>query len=105
MGEGDFPESDIRSRVHSGTVNFATVLTVPTALALHQEIGAAARQARLRHSRDYWVSRVRGFKDSEILTPDEAGSYARSRPSVSPARPARPTTRPSLRSFGTATAS
>ncbi|UPK27566.1 aminotransferase class V-fold PLP-dependent enzyme [Bradyrhizobium sp. 195] len=75
MGDEDFAESDIRSRVHTGTVNFATVLTVPTAVALHQQIGAAAKQARLRHLRDYWVSRVRGFKDIEILTPDEAGSY------------------------------
>lgn len=75
MGDEDFPESDIRSRVHTGTVNFATVLTVPTAVALHQEIGAAAKQARLRYLRDYWVSRVRGFKGIEILTPDEAGSY------------------------------
>lgn len=75
MGDEDFAESDIRSRVHTGTVNFATVLTVPTAVALHQQIGAAAKQARLRHLRDYWVSRVRRFKDIEILTPDEAGSY------------------------------
>lgn len=28
----DFPEADIRSRVHTGTVNFATVLTIPAAL-------------------------------------------------------------------------
>ena len=75
LGDEDFAESDIRSRVHTGTVNFATVLTVPTALSLHQQIGAAAKQARLRHLRDYWVSRARGFKDIEILTPDEAGSY------------------------------
>jgi isopenicillin-N epimerase len=75
MGDEDFAETDIRSRVHTGTVNFATVLTVPAALALHQEIGAAAKQARLRHLRDYWVSRVRPFKDIEILTPDEVGMY------------------------------
>ncbi|RZM99326.1 aminotransferase [Bradyrhizobium genosp. SA-3] len=75
MGDEDFPETDIRSRVHTGTVNFATVLTVPTAVALHQQIGAAAKQARLRHLRDYWVSRARGFKGVEILTPDEVGSY------------------------------
>lgn len=61
--------------MHTGTVNFATVLTVPAAVALHQQIGAAAKQARLRYLRDYWVSRVRGFKDIEILTPDEVGSY------------------------------
>jgi len=75
MGDEDFPETDIRSRVHTGTVNFATMLTVPTAIALHQEIGAAAKQARLRHLRDYWVSRVRAFKDLQILTPDEPGLY------------------------------
>ncbi|MCP3472711.1 aminotransferase class V-fold PLP-dependent enzyme [Bradyrhizobium sp. CCGUVB1N3] len=75
MGDEDYPEADIRSRVHTGTINFATVLTVPTAIALHQEIGAPAKQARLRHLRDSWVSRVRAFRDIEILTPDEAGSY------------------------------
>ena len=75
MGDEDFPETDVRSRVHTGTVNFATVLTVPTAIALHQEIGASAKQARLRYLRDYWVSRARAFRDIEILTPDEAGSY------------------------------
>ncbi|MGY3453037.1 aminotransferase class V-fold PLP-dependent enzyme [Bradyrhizobium sp. USDA 4353] len=75
MGDEDFPESDIRSRVHTGTMNFATVLTVPTAIAVHQEIGAAAKQARLRHLRDAWVSRARAFKGLEILTPDEPGLY------------------------------
>jgi selenocysteine lyase/cysteine desulfurase len=75
LGDEDFAETDIRSRVHTGTVNFATVLTVPTAVALHQQIGAPAKQARLRYLRDYWVSRARGFKDIEILTPDEVGSY------------------------------
>ncbi|WP_271567338.1 hypothetical protein [Bradyrhizobium sp. CCBAU 11386] len=29
MGDEDFPDTDIRSRVHTGTVSFATVLTVP----------------------------------------------------------------------------
>ncbi|MCC8944242.1 aminotransferase class V-fold PLP-dependent enzyme [Bradyrhizobium sp. Arg62] len=75
MGDEDFPETDIRSRVHTGTVNFATVLTVPAALALHEEIGAAAKQARLRYLRDHWVSRARAFKDIDILTPDEACLY------------------------------
>jgi selenocysteine lyase/cysteine desulfurase len=75
MGDEDFPDTDIRSRVHTGTVNFATVLTVPAAVSLHQQIGAATKQARLRHLRNYWVSRVRGFRDLEILTPDEAGLY------------------------------
>ena len=75
MGDEDWPEADVRSRVHTGTVNFAAMLAVPQAIALHQEIGAPRKQARLRHLRDYWVSRVKGFKDLQILTPDETGSY------------------------------
>src|SRR5262249_9793958 len=75
MGDEDYPETDIRSRVHTGTVNFATVLTVPTAVALHREIGAAAKQARPRHLRGYWGSRVRPFQDIEIPTPHQGRPY------------------------------
>ncbi|HSV54984.1 MAG TPA: aminotransferase class V-fold PLP-dependent enzyme [Burkholderiaceae bacterium] len=76
LGDEDFPTTDIRSRVHTGTANFAAFLTLPAALKLHQEIGPRAKALRLRHLRDYWVSRVRGFKGMEILTPDEPGMAA-----------------------------
>jgi selenocysteine lyase/cysteine desulfurase len=46
---------------------------VPAAIALHQEIGPQAKQNRLRHLRDTWVSRARAIKGVEILTPDEPG--------------------------------
>jgi selenocysteine lyase/cysteine desulfurase len=55
-GEG---EDDIASRVHTGTTNTANVMTVAAALDFHQHIGIAAKAARLRYLRDYWVSRVR----------------------------------------------
>lgn len=73
MGDEDYAESDIRSRVHTGTYNFATMLTVPKAIALHEEIGSGHKQARLRHLRDYWVARARDLKGIDILTPDEPG--------------------------------
>ena len=76
MGDEDWAPTDIRSRVHTGTYNFASVLALPGALALHQQIGPRAKAMRLRHLRDYWVSRVRGFKGLEILTPDEPGMAA-----------------------------
>jgi len=76
MGDEDWAPTDIRSRVHTGTYNFASVLVLPGALALHQQIGPRAKALRLRHLRDYWVSRVRGFKGLEILTPDEPGMAA-----------------------------
>ena len=76
MGDEDWAPTDIRSRVHTGTYNFASVLALPGALALHQQIGPRAKAMRLRHLRDYWVSGVRGFKGLEILTPDEPGMAA-----------------------------
>lgn len=59
-GDEDFPPTDIRSRVHTGTSNFAASLALPTALQLHQAIGPKAKELRLRHLRDHWVSRTRG---------------------------------------------
>jgi selenocysteine lyase/cysteine desulfurase len=76
MGDEDYPSTDIRSRVHTGTVNFASILTLPTALKLHNEIGAKAKELRVKHLRNYWVSRARELKGLQILTPDEAGMYA-----------------------------
>ena len=66
---------DIRSRVHTGTVDYAAQLAVPAALDFHEAIGAAAKQARLRALRDRWVKPVRALSGIEILTPDDPGSY------------------------------
>ncbi|WP_343728869.1 aminotransferase class V-fold PLP-dependent enzyme [Duganella sp.] len=74
-GDEDYAASDIRSRVHSGTVNSAALMTIPAALKLHEEIGVANRGRRLRELRDYWVHRVRDLPNIQILTPDDAGSY------------------------------
>lgn len=65
MGEkmGD----DIRSRVHTGTVNFAAYLSLPAALDLHARIGVANKQARLRLLRNRWVEAARGIDGIEVL--------------------------------------
>lgn len=75
-GDMDYPATDIRSRVHTGTINFAAALTLPTALALHSEIGAPAKAARLKVLRDRWVAKARALPGVEILTPDEPGMSA-----------------------------
>jgi len=75
LGDRDYPATDIRSRVHSGTLNAASIMTIPKALQMHAQIGAAAKGARLRHLRDYWVRQVRGLDKVEILTPDTPGMY------------------------------
>lgn len=71
MADEDFKADDVRSRIHTGTPNFAAQLAVPAALALHQEIGPEAKEARYRHLRNHWVARARELKGVEIQTPDD----------------------------------
>ncbi len=72
----DGPADRIDSRIHTGTANFATFLTVPTAVDFHESVGAPHKAARLRYLRDRWVKAVRGTRGIDILTPDETGSTA-----------------------------
>ncbi len=76
MADEDFKADDIRSRLHTGTTNFAAQLTVPTALALHREVGPEAKEARYRHLRNYWVAKARELKGVEIQTPDDPSMVA-----------------------------
>lgn len=61
----------IQARVHTGTVDFAAQLTVPTALDFQERIGGSAREARLRWLRDRWVAKTRDIDGLDILTPDD----------------------------------
>lgn len=75
MDEGA-PATSVLSRVHSGTANFASFLTVPAALDFHDAVGPAFKAARVRYLRDRWVSAVRETPGIEVLTPDEPGLAA-----------------------------
>jgi selenocysteine lyase/cysteine desulfurase len=70
-----YPADDIRSRVHSGTLDVATFLTVPTALDCHQALSTPVMEARLRYLRDRWVSQVKDVGNVEILTPDDPSMH------------------------------
>jgi selenocysteine lyase/cysteine desulfurase len=71
MGETD--DGRVGSRVHTGTVNFAAYLALPEAIALHQRIGAANKQARLRYLRERWTVAARQMAHIEVLSsPDPA---------------------------------
>ncbi|WP_149194589.1 aminotransferase class V-fold PLP-dependent enzyme [Luteimonas suaedae] len=70
MGEPD-PHGAIHARIHTGTANFAAYMALPTALELHQRIGPAHKEARVRYLRDRWVDQVRDLPGLEILTPDD----------------------------------
>lgn len=67
--------TDVRSRVHIGTPDYAAQLTVPAALSFQAAIGGARREARLRALRDRWVGQVIGLPHVQILTPEELGMY------------------------------
>lgn len=72
MADQDSPPDSITSRVHSGTANFATFLTVPAALDFHAAVGPAYKAARVRYLRDRWVSAARALPSIEVLTPDDS---------------------------------
>ncbi|WMJ70861.1 aminotransferase class V-fold PLP-dependent enzyme [Stenotrophomonas sp. 24(2023)] len=71
MGQAE--DGRITSRVHTGTVNFAAYLALPEAIALHQQIGAANKQARLRYLRERWTVPARQMAHLQVLSsPDPA---------------------------------
>jgi len=72
LADESAPVDRIESRVHTGTANFATFLTVPAALDFHDAVGGAFKAARLRHLRDRWVRQARPIAGVDILTPDNA---------------------------------
>jgi selenocysteine lyase/cysteine desulfurase len=71
MADEDSPADSILSRAHTGTMNFATVLTVPAALEFHDSIGRAHKAARVRYLRDRWVTAAREVPGVEVLAPDD----------------------------------
>ena len=71
MGNEDYPETSVLSRVHSGTSNFAAFLTIPAAFDFHEKVDPANKAARLRYLRDRWVKAVRHLSAVQILTPDD----------------------------------
>jgi selenocysteine lyase/cysteine desulfurase len=70
------PPTSIQSRIHTGTANFATFLSVPAALDFHAAVGPEAKAARVRYLRDQWVAAVRGTRGIDVLTPDDPGMVA-----------------------------
>jgi len=61
----------IDSRLHTGTTDFATTMTIPDALAFQDTIGIPNKAARLRYLRDRWAVAARSIAGVDILTPDD----------------------------------
>ncbi|GHB75385.1 isopenicillin-N epimerase [Psychrosphaera saromensis] len=66
-GELDPDNTNARTRVHTATSNFASILTIPAAIDFHQAIGPANKEARLRYLRSLWVSEAENMPHIEVL--------------------------------------
>jgi selenocysteine lyase/cysteine desulfurase len=65
------PTDDIRKLNHTGTHPAHTDLTIERALAFHEMIGSARKEARLRYLQQYWTGRVRGLSKIVLNTPTD----------------------------------
>ncbi|MBU2152501.1 MAG: aminotransferase class V-fold PLP-dependent enzyme, partial [Alphaproteobacteria bacterium] len=70
------PSDRIDARVHTGTVNYAAMLSVADALDVHEAIGPTAKAQRLLYLRDRWAEAVRGVPGIEVLTPNDPSLHA-----------------------------
>ena len=76
-GEEATPASSIMKLNHTGTHPCHTDLGIEHAIAFHEMIGVARKEARLRWLQQYWTSRVRGTPKIVLNTPaDPARSCA-----------------------------
>lgn len=66
-GELDPDNAKTSARVHTATSNFASVLAIPAAIDFHNAIGAANKEARLRHLRSLWTKEANKMAHIEIL--------------------------------------
>lgn len=69
------PAENIAGRLPPGTINFAAVMSIPTAVDFHFAVGAAPKEAHLRALRDRWVNAVRDLPNVEICLPDDPARY------------------------------
>lgn len=66
-GERDAGDARIESRIHPGTINFATRRAIPVALDFHEALGPANKEARLRYLRSLWTEQAQRMSHIELL--------------------------------------
>ncbi len=66
---------DITRLNHLGTHPVHTTLAIREAIAFHEELGIARKEARLRHLQQYWTSRVRQHSRIRVNTPLDPGRH------------------------------
>ncbi|GHF13349.1 isopenicillin-N epimerase [Kordiimonas sediminis] len=76
IAAGDYERDRIEGRIHTGTSNFAALLSVPAAFTFHDSIGGSKKEARLRYLRNIWVQKCRPVDGIDILTGDDSRLHA-----------------------------
>jgi selenocysteine lyase/cysteine desulfurase len=71
FGDMGFPDNDIRKLNHTGTHPVHTDLAIQHAIAFHESIGTARKEARMRYLQQYWTTKVRGVKNILVNTPSD----------------------------------
>lgn len=69
-GDGS-PDTDINKLNHTGTHPVHTDLGIENAIAFHDAIGGARKEARLRYLQRYWSDKVRGRPKIVLNTPTD----------------------------------
>jgi selenocysteine lyase/cysteine desulfurase len=69
FGDRSHALDDIRKFSHVGTVPPASILAIEDAIAFHEQIGSANKEARLRELKEYWVGKARSIPRVTLLTP------------------------------------
>ena len=69
FGDQGFADDDIRKLNHTGTHPCHTDLGIEDAIAFHERVGLARKEARLRHLQAYWTGQVRGRPRIVLNTP------------------------------------
>lgn len=75
LGNRIHSADDIRSRIPTGTVDFAARLTIPAAIEVQNSIGLQRKFAHLRALRDHWYGRAGEIKGIELMLPPEKDNY------------------------------
>ena len=70
-GDEGIPAGDITKLNHTGTHPSHTDLGIENAIAFHEQIGSARKEARLRHLQRYWTGKVRGVPKIVLNTPSD----------------------------------
>ena len=70
-GDEGPPATDIRRFNHTGTHPVHTDLAIEDAIAFHDGIGSARKEARLRWLQQYWTTKVRGVPRIRLYTPSD----------------------------------